>query len=58
MISYLQAWWPEETSKATFARLMIEWGLPSNFMMNGMARTSCPSRLQLHEVARAQQAGP
>lgn len=38
-LTYLQAWWPEETSKFTILRLMIEWGIPSNFMMNGMART-------------------
>lgn len=38
-ITYLQAWWPEDTPKLTQMRLMIEWGLPSNFMMNGMART-------------------
>lgn len=37
MITYLQAWWPEDISKAVFARLMVEWGLPSVFMMNGMA---------------------
>lgn len=36
-ISYLQAWWPEDTSKLTIARLAIQWGLPSNFMMHGMA---------------------
>lgn len=37
--TYLQAWWPEETSKATILRLLVEWGVPSNFMMNGMAHT-------------------
>lgn len=37
-ISYLQAWWPENTGKATITRLMLQWGLASNFMMNGMAR--------------------
>ena len=36
-ITYLQAWWPENTSKATILRLLVEWALPSNFMMNGMA---------------------
>lgn len=36
-ISYLQAWWPEETSKLTIARLTLQWGLPSNFMMHKMA---------------------
>lgn len=36
-LSYLQAWWPENTSNATYARLMVQWGLPSIFMMNGMA---------------------
>ena len=36
-ISYLQAWWPEDTSKLTQLRLMLQWGLPSNFMMNKMA---------------------
>lgn len=38
MISYLQAWWPEDTSALTVGRLMVEWGIPSNFMLNGMAR--------------------
>lgn len=37
-ISFLQAWWPEDTGKGTVLRLAIQWGLPSNFMMNGMAR--------------------
>lgn len=36
-ITYLQAWWPEETSKLTVARLLVEWAIPSNVMMNGMA---------------------
>lgn len=36
-ITYLQAWWPPETKKATVMRLLIEWGIPSNVMMNGMA---------------------
>lgn len=36
-ISYLQAWWPEDTSALTIGRLAIQWGLPSNFMMHGMA---------------------
>lgn len=38
-ISDLQAWWPEDTGKGTIGRLLVEWGLPSNFMMNGMAHT-------------------
>lgn len=37
-VSYLQAWWPEDTSKLKQLRLALQWGLPSNFMMNGMAR--------------------
>ena len=36
-ISTLQAWWPEDTPKGTITRMMVQWGLPSNFMMNGMA---------------------
>ena len=36
-VSYLQAWWPENTSKATIARLALQWGVPSNFMMHRMA---------------------
>lgn len=53
-ITYLQAWWPEETSKATIVRLMIEWGLPSNFMMNGMAHTV---KKLAERDARARRAG-
>jgi hypothetical protein len=53
-ITYLQAWWPKETSKATFVRLMLEWGLPSNFMMNGMA--SKMRKLAEHD-AKARRAG-
>ena len=53
-LTYLQAWWPEETSKATIARLMVEWGLPSNFMMNGMARTV---KKLAERDARARRAG-
>lgn len=53
-ITYLQAWWPEETSKATILRLLIEWALPSNFMMNGMA--SKIKRLAERD-ARARRAG-
>lgn len=53
-ITYLQAWWPKDTPKLTQLRLMIEWGLPSNFMMNGMARTI--KRLAERD-ARARRAG-
>lgn len=53
-ITYLQAWWPEDTSKATILRLLIEWALPSNFMMNGMA--SKIKRLAERD-ARARRAG-
>lgn len=35
--TYLQAWWPKETKKPTVIRLLVEWGVPSNVMMNGMA---------------------
>jgi hypothetical protein len=38
-ITYLQAWWPKDTKKSTIIRLLVEWGIPSNVMMNGMART-------------------
>ena len=38
-ISTNQVWWPKDTGKMTIMRLLIEWGLPSNFMMNGMAST-------------------
>lgn len=53
-ITYLQAWWPEDTSKATILRLLVEWALPSNFMMNGMA--SRIKRLAERD-ARARRAG-
>ena len=36
-ISSAQTWWPEETSKLTILRFLIEWGIPSNFMINRMA---------------------
>lgn len=36
-ITYSQVWWPEGTSGVTIGRLMVEWGLASNFMINGMA---------------------
>lgn len=36
-LSYLQAWWPEDTGKPTILRLLVEWGVPSIVMMNKMA---------------------
>lgn len=53
-VSYLQAWWPEDTSKLRQLRLVLQWGLPSNFMMNGMAH----KMIKLAEAdARARRAG-
>lgn len=53
-VSYLQAWWPESTSKVRQLRLALQWGLPSNFMMNGMAN----KMIKLAEAdARARRAG-
>lgn len=53
-VSYLQAWWPEDTSKLKQLRLALQWGLPSNFMMNGMAH----KMIKLAEAdARARRAG-
>lgn len=37
-LTYLQVWWPEATGKPTILRLLVQWGLPSIFMVNGMAR--------------------
>lgn len=36
-ITSSQVWWPEDTPKLTIVRFLIEWGLPSNFMINRMA---------------------
>lgn len=36
-LTYLQAWWPEDTSKLTIVRLLVQWGVPSIVMINGMA---------------------
>lgn len=54
LISYSQCWWPEDTSALIIARFMVEWGIPSNFMMNGMAH----KLKKLSEAdARARRAG-
>lgn len=54
LISSAQTWWPEDTSKLTIARFMVQWGLPSNFMINGMA--PCMGRLAEAD-AKARRAG-
>lgn len=53
-VTYLQAWWPPETKKPTIIRLLIEWAIPSNVMMNGMAHRV---RKLAERDARARRAG-
>lgn len=53
-VSNLQAWWPESMGKATLLRLLVQWAVPSNFMMNGMA---CKMGRLAEADARARRAG-